>query len=472
MSKIALGFVFMLPVSAFASTIAVIDSGSDFKHVDLVGQYAINAHEIAGNKQDDDKDGYIDDVYGYNFAEKKADVIDYSYLGKLKPFMPDIRKFFEVQTRILDKTVSDEDKAWMKFMQGQEGFIKQLGIFGNFAHGTHVTGITAGVSTTKESENHPFAVKIIPTEVKLPFSALYQQSAGFRAITSSTKVGIPAVLRRAALSLGLRYLAKMQTKVFAEVGKYVNVRGADVANGSFGTGYKQLGMIVENLYNMVFQEDERSKEDLDEMVREYAQQILINARAMPLAAPKTLFVFAAGNDGSDNDALPCSPANLREDNTITVAATLRNREIAVFSNYGATKVDVAAPGVGIRSTYPGDDHGQMSGTSQAAPYVSYLAGAIKNLNPKLSPLDIKAILMGTVDMKDWLATKVKAGGFVNADRAREAAALTKEMPLWSAITAARHRVRDLVIEEKPEKPVPNTENDMGFMIVPLVSPIN
>jgi subtilisin family serine protease len=470
--KLGLCLALATPFSAFAATIAIIDSGSDFKHVDFKDQYQINEKEIPANKKDDDKNGYVDDVYGYNLIEKKPDVIDYSYLEKLKPFMPDIHKFFEVQTRIIDKTASDEDKAWMKFMRGQEGFIKELEIFGNFAHGTHVTGITSGISTTKVPENHPFAVKIIPTEVNLPTSVLYMQSPSFQAIVKSTKTGIPASIRKAGLSLGLRFLAKLQMKMFGKVGVYVNNRGADVANGSFGTGYTQVRTIVEMLYNAVFKEEERNKADVDELTAGYMQQILIHARSMPLAAPNTLFVFAAGNDGSDNDVIPCSPANLREDNTITVAATLRNRELAYFSNYGATKVDVAAPGVGIKSTYPGDDHGQMSGTSQAAPYVSMVAGIIKNQNPSLRPIDIKAILMGTVDMKEWLTTKVKSGGLVNPSRAKDAALLSKEMGVFAAINASRSRIKDQDVEEKPSNPTPNTDHDLGFAIFPLVSPIN
>lgn len=470
MKNIVLSLVLALPLSASAATIAIIDSGTDFKHKDLVTQYKVNEKEIAGNKKDDDNNGYKDDVYGVNLAEKSSDVIDYSYLKKLEAFMPDIHKFFEIQVRLLDKTASDEDKAWMKMMRSQEGFIKQLGIFGNFSHGTHVAGIASGHSTQVEPENRPFAVKIIPTEVKLPFSVMYMQSPAFKAIAGGDGSGIPAGIRLLGLELGLRTLAKMQMKLFGEVGKYVHTRGADVANGSFGTGYAQIKMIVGMLYNLVFKEDERNPADLESLAAGYMQQILIHARALPLAAPKTLFVFAAGNDGTDNDSVPCSPANLREDNTITVAATLRNRELASFSNYGGSKVDVAAPGVGIKSLYPGDDHGLMSGTSQAAPYVANVAAIVKNQNSNLTPHQIKEILIGTVDLKEWLANRVKSGGLVNPDRAREAGILSKNMGVYEAITAARHRVKDLVVDEKPNET--NTDNDLGFIVERLVSPVN
>ena len=58
----------------------------------------------------------------------------------------------------------------------------------------------------------------------------------------------------------------------------------------------------------------------------------------------------------DNDQFPTSPANIRADNSITVAATMGRDQLAVFSCYGATKVDVAAPGVTILSSIPGDEY--------------------------------------------------------------------------------------------------------------------
>src|SRR5690606_10906985 len=114
-------------------------------------------------------------------------------------------------------------------------------------------------------------------------------------------------------------------------------------------------------------------------------------------APNTLFVLAAGNDGMDNDRFPTAPANVKLDNAITVAATMNNEDLASFSNYGARMVDVAAPGVGILSSVPGNDRLHLSGTSQAAPYVSNVAGRIVDANLALRPAQIRTILMETVD---------------------------------------------------------------------------
>lgn len=458
--------------SSFASTIAIIDSGSDYLHKALSAQYEINKKEIAGNKIDDDKNGFKDDVYGWNFAEKNDLVIDRSYLERLKPNMPDIHKLFEVQVRILDKTATAEEIAWYKGKIADEKFLKELQVFGNFAHGTHVAGITGGHSTTVDKDNHPFAVKIIPTEIKLPFSVQFVQSQEFQNLFQMAAPGdskIPVELRKALFPLGLQLLAKFQTKIFSNVGKYVNSRGADVANGSFGTGYAQIRTIVETLYNAVFKENERTPADIDTFAVGYMQKIIMGAREMVTASPNTLFVFAAGNDGSNNDEKPVSPANVKEDNSMSVAATLRNRELAVFSNYGKM-VDVAAPGVGISSLYPGDDRGLMSGTSQASPYVAGVAASVKNANPSLKPAQMKEILMGTVDTKDWLVGKVKSSGLVNPNRAIEAASLSKGMSVYDAIAAARTRVKDLEIEEKAS--MPSSETIDISAIIPLVSPVN
>jgi subtilisin family serine protease len=161
-------------------------------------------------------------------------------------------------------------------------------------------------------------------------------------------------------------------------------------------------------------------------------------------APDAMYVIAAGNDGTDNDTISSAPANVKANNTITVAASLGVSSLATFSNYGATMVDLAAPGVGIRSTVPGGLYMQISGTSQATPYVTNIVGQVMDTNPKLSIAEVKKLVLGTVDKKDWLAGKVVSGGIANPDRALFAAKLTMSgSDLDSAIAQSRTHVADI-----------------------------
>ena len=124
-----------------------------------------------------------------------------------------------------------------------------------------------------------------------------------------------------------------------------------------------------------------------------------------------------------------TPANTAFENAISVAATDGHWGLANFSNYGVNTVDIAARGVEISSTVPGEKGMPMSGTSMAAPFVSKIAGMIKDINPKLTAVQIKKILMETVDKKSFLTNKVKSGGIVNQPRSKQAAFLSLTLSL-------------------------------------------
>jgi len=127
-------------------------------------------------------------------------------------------------------------------------------------------------------------------------------------------------------------------------------------------------------------------------------------------------------------------------------------------------VDVAAPGVAIRSSAPGNEYIQVSGTSQAAPFVAGVAGKIIDTNPELSPLEVKKIIMGTVDKKDFLAGKVITNGIVNLGRAIRAADISRTSSVDEAIKVSLNEVNDVPSSESVLKPVM-----VPGMILPLTS---
>lgn len=126
-----------------------------------------------------------------------------------------------------------------------------------------------------------------------------------------------------------------------------------------------------------------------------------------------LFVAAAGNDTNNNDVSSFYPASYNLDNVIAVASTTRNDVLSYFSNYGATSVDLAAPGSSILSTIPGNNYSYYSGTSMAAPHVSGAAALLWAVQPGYNYAEIKDTLMRTVDPLDVLIGKVVSDGRLN-----------------------------------------------------------
>ncbi|MEZ5042487.1 MAG: S8 family peptidase [Saprospiraceae bacterium] len=127
-----------------------------------------------------------------------------------------------------------------------------------------------------------------------------------------------------------------------------------------------------------------------------------------------LIVAAAGNDKENNDEPddPTYPASFDLDNIISVAAADCYGELAEFSNYGAESVDIAAPGVNILSTYLGGLWALKSGTSQAAPFVSYTAGLLSLMAP-FDYQQVKCAILSGAEHVSGLNGKVRTAGILN-----------------------------------------------------------
>jgi hypothetical protein len=132
-----------------------------------------------------------------------------------------------------------------------------------------------------------------------------------------------------------------------------------------------------------------------------------------------LFAAAASNEANNNDTRPAYPASYSRttSNVLAVAATDASDRLAGFSNFGALSVDLAAPGVSILSTTPGNSYTRFSGTSMAAPHVAGAAALLLASDPALTLAQLKDRLLSSVDPLGSLAGRVRTGGRLNVNRA-------------------------------------------------------
>ncbi len=151
----------------------------------------------------------------------------------------------------------------------------------------------------------------------------------------------------------------------------------------------------------------------------FSQALLDSIEAQGAAG--MLFIAAAGNSSSDNDANPHFPSSYEASNIIAVAATNSSDELAFFSSFGALSVDVGAPGEAILSTFPvaAGEFGVFSGTSMATPHVTGLVGLLKADDPSRSISQIKNLILtggdatAAMDGITLTGTRINANGSLN-----------------------------------------------------------
>lgn len=136
-------------------------------------------------------------------------------------------------------------------------------------------------------------------------------------------------------------------------------------------------------------------------------------------AADILFVAAAGNGGFDgigdnNDSNPSYPASYTNSNIIAVAAITSSGAISKFSNYGATSVDIGAPGSGVISTTAYNTYSSYSGTSMATPHVTGACALYASVNPGKSAAQIKKAIIDSAVPTASLAEKCVTGGRLDA----------------------------------------------------------
>ncbi len=157
-----------------------------------------------------------------------------------------------------------------------------------------------------------------------------------------------------------------------------------------------------------------------------------------------IFVAAAGNNSSNDDATPEYPANYAFNNVVSVAATDENNNIASFSDYGGKSVSIAAPGVSIVSTAPGNTYEYYSGTSMAAPLVTGALALVWSIHPTWTYTQVINDVLNNTDKLSSLTGKVETG-LLDVGKAVQAAmptsttaptATTPTTPTAKATTAA------------------------------------
>lgn len=313
--------------------VAVIDTGVDTTHPDLINNLWTNPDEIAGNGIDDDNNGYIDDIHGWDFYDNDNNPMDSN------------------------------------------------------SHGTHTAG------TICAEGNNGQGVAGVVWRCKIMALRFIGPNGGF----SSAVVD------------ALSYLVAKQVKL---------------SNNSWGgDGYSV------SLYNAIN-----------------------NAKAV-----NHLFIAAAGNNNSDNDAVAFYPSSYNLDNIVAVAASDEANAKASFSNWGAMRVDLAAPGVSILSTVPNAGYATLSGTSMAAPLVTGALATLYGLHPGWTYQQARDNLFATVQRTDSMPGLTVTGGILDLAAAAEAAAAAPQDPTNLAASSHVTNQIDLAWSD-------NASNESGYAI--------
>ena len=268
-----------------------------------------------------------------------------------------LKGFSDLQSNI-DSPEASEVKQYLSTLKPDEykGAIEELGLAGNWMHGTHVAGITMA--------GNPYA-RLVTGRIEFDWHLLPD----------------PCPTRE----LALRDARNQQAYV-----DFFKRHGVRVVNMSWGGNVKGIEEQLE-LCNIGKSPDERK-----ELARDYFE---IQKTALTKAfasAPGILFITAAGNSNEDASFSEDIPAGIALPNLMTVGAVDKAGDEASFTSYGPTVV-VHANGYQVESTIPGGDKLAESGTSMASPQVANLAAKILAVNPKLTPQQVIAVIRDTAD---------------------------------------------------------------------------
>lgn len=432
--------------------VAVLDSGIDLNHEDLDDVLWTNKGERAGDGKDNDNNGYVDDIHGWNFlGDSYNEQLEATRIVKLK--IGDAAMQAKAKAKV--------DEEYTKAVQNKQQYEQILQVVKS-----------ADAAVKKELGKDAYTKKEV-SGIKSEDPAMQQHVAVLMQMYAFNDT-IPEVIEE--LGEGIKYFSDQVNYHYN-----VNFDGRivvgddpyDFNNRNYGNGHPQstgmdeshgthvAGIIAaernngkgaNGVANNVKIMSVRAVPNGDEYDKDIALGIryavdngakIINGsfgkafspnadwvyEAIKYAASKdVLFVHAAGNDGANLDD-PSNPNFPNDqinngpeiaDNVITVGALdpkYGSTLVADYSNYGKINVDVFAPGTDIYSTYPKNTYEYSPGTSMAAPGVAGVAALIRSQYPKLSASQVKKIIM-----KSGLPIKAKV---ILGGKAEETASLDK-----------------------------------------------
>jgi subtilisin family serine protease len=451
--------------------VAVIDAGTDVAHEDLKANLWVNPKEISGNGKDDDNNGYIDDINGWNFIGGKdgnvnADTYESTrILAKYKDlpenekpvFKSEEEKVLYEQALVLYKQSYDEIypqyKQFSEIMEQINSMIKKTGsanptvaqieaIAAESKQEKDIKRIVKYVVTTGGIEKSPIMKQLKETESQLATMINFNLNKQFDPrnlvgdnYTNSTEqfygnnevysmdidhgthvAGIITAVRNN--DVGINGICDKAVIMTIKVVPNGDERDKDVANAiryAADNGAKVI--------NMSFGKKISSEKSIVDDAVAYA------------LSKDVLLIHAAGNESEDLASHPFYPSpnliaqKILAPNWIEVGASSWQKgkgRVASFSNYGKNQVEVFAPGQDVNSTFPGNKYESQSGTSMAAPVVAGVAALIRQNYPNLTAIQTKQIiLLSALPCKEKIiipGTKKKAklkdisttGGIVNA----------------------------------------------------------
>ncbi|NJB81396.1 S8 family peptidase [Wenyingzhuangia aestuarii] len=446
--SLAKAYEFLQGKKSVPVIVAVTDSGSDITHEDLKSKIWVNKKEIAGNGKDDDKNGFIDDVHGWNFLGPTYDeTLEITRLYRtLKPKYEgktsvDIKKkdtedylAFKALEEDYKNNLEEAKKGQEQYMQYQ-GMLKDTDVaMQNLTGKKDYTLEDVKAATSKfdfVNSKKEIAIRILESGSTIE-EQIEQLEPAVEYYTSKVNTYYNLEFDgRAALNDDAY---SMKTKVYGD--NNVKDQADDEIHGTHVSGIiladrnNNLGVagVAENALLMAV----RVVPNGDEYDKDVALGIryavdngakVINTSfgkgyspnaewvydAIKYAAKKdVLIVNAAGNDAQNIDDKPSYPKDVDDaeeisDNFLTVGAATRfynEKLLADFTNYGKKSVDVFAPGHDIYNTVPGNKYQKLSGTSMASPATAGVAALIRSYYPELSASQVKHIIMNSGTLVD------------------------------------------------------------------------